>query len=134
MEENGKLRLLEREYWNVVDGGVEELEVEYANDLNISTFWSGFPMPPKNFMDGSSFDRTKPCDFDDPEYYRTCGWNLNNLPFWPGSVLRFFRTHINGLTAPWLYLGMQYATFAWHNEDNYLYSLNYHHSGAPKQW
>ncbi|CAM9522213.1 unnamed protein product [Ectocarpus sp. 4 AP-2014] len=27
MEENGKLRLLEREYWNVVDGGVEELEV-----------------------------------------------------------------------------------------------------------
>ncbi|CAN0209912.1 unnamed protein product, partial [Scytosiphon promiscuus] len=136
IEENGRLRLLEREYWNVVDGGVEEVEVEYANDLNISEFWSGFPMPPRTFMDGSSFDRTKPCDFEDPEYYRTCGWNLNNLPFWPGSVLRFFRTHINGLTAPWceLYLGMQYATFAWHNEDNYLYSLNYHHSGSAKQW
>lgn len=27
IEENAKLRLLEREYWNVVDGGVEELEV-----------------------------------------------------------------------------------------------------------
>lgn len=27
IEENGRLRLLEREYWNVVDGGVEELEV-----------------------------------------------------------------------------------------------------------
>ena len=27
VEENGRLRLLEREYWNVVDGGVEELEV-----------------------------------------------------------------------------------------------------------
>lgn len=33
-----------------------------------------------------------------------------------------------------LYLGMQYATFAWHNEDNYLYSLNFHHSGSAKQW
>lgn len=27
VEENGKLRLLEQEYWNVVDGGVEEMEV-----------------------------------------------------------------------------------------------------------
>lgn len=29
IEENGKLRLLEREYWNVVDGGVEEMEVSH---------------------------------------------------------------------------------------------------------
>lgn len=76
-------------------------QVEYANDLDIADFWSGFPTPPENYMDGSSFDRTRLCDFDDPEYYRTCGWNLNNLPFWPGSVLRFFRTHVNGLTVPW---------------------------------
>jgi JmjC domain, hydroxylase len=60
-------------------------------------------------------------------------WNLNNLPFWQGSILRWFRSHINGVTVPWLYIGMQFSTFAWHNEDNYLYSINYHHHGAPKQ-
>ncbi|CAM9676428.1 unnamed protein product, partial [Pylaiella littoralis] len=53
-EKGGSLRSLEREYWNIVDGGAEEMEVEYANDLNISEFLSGFPLPPKDFVDGSS--------------------------------------------------------------------------------
>ncbi|CAM9230420.1 unnamed protein product, partial [Discosporangium mesarthrocarpum] len=125
---------LEREYWDVVDKQLEECTVEYANDLDNSTFWSGFPSPPEELMSGDCFDRKAPVRLEDTAYYQTCGWNLNNLPFWPGSVLRFYRTQVSGLTAPWLYLGMQFATFAWHNEDNYLYSLNYHHHGAPKQW
>ncbi|CAM9865391.1 unnamed protein product, partial [Choristocarpus tenellus] len=129
-----KLKQLEREYWKVVDEGSEECVVEYANDLDTSKYWSGFTTPPKDFMEGACFDRDAPVNLDDPNYYNTCGWNLNNLPFWPGSVLRYYRTHVTGLTLPWLYLGMQFATFAWHNEDNYLYSMNYHHSGAPKQW
>jgi len=41
---------------------------------------------------------------------------------------------LNGVNVPWLYMGCLFSTFCWHNEDNYLYSINYHHSGAPKQW
>ena len=70
----------------------------------------------------------------DPEYYAQSGWNLNNLPYWPGSLLRHIKTPINGVNVPWLYLGMQFSSFCWHAEDNYLYTINYSHFGAPKQW
>lgn len=33
-----------------------------------------------------------------------------------------------------LYLGMLFGTFAWHTEDNFLFSVNHLHFGAPKQW
>jgi len=34
---------------------------------------------------------------------------------------------LSGIVAPWLYFGMLYSSFCWHNEDNYLYSINYMH-------
>eukprot|EP01138_Halocafeteria_seosinensis_P014569 gb/GECG01014874.1/.p1 GENE.gb/GECG01014874.1/~~gb/GECG01014874.1/.p1 ORF type:complete len:663 (+),score=87.91 gb/GECG01014874.1/:1-1989(+) len=73
-------------------------------------------------------------EFDNPEFYRRTGWNLNNLPHLEGSLLRYISDGVNGVNVPWLYLGMMFATFAWHVEDNFLYSINYLHFGSSKQW
>lgn len=64
--------------------------------------------------------------FDD----RTETWNLNKLP----NLLDVLGTKIPGVNTAYLYLGMWKATFAWHLEDVDLYSINYLHFGAPKQW
>lgn len=73
-------------------------------------------------------------DFSNPDYYRTTGWNLNNLPYAYGSLLRHVHTEIKGINVPWLYCGMLFASFCWHTEDNYMYSVNYQHMGANKRW
>eukprot|EP00850_Spirogloea_muscicola_P016183 SM000129S26170 [mRNA] locus=s129:347986:353264:- [translate_table: standard] len=61
-------------------------------------------------------------------------WNLNKLPKLDKSTLRLLDCNIPGVTDPMLYLGMLFSTFCWHVEDHYLYSINYHHIGAPKTW
>lgn len=73
-------------------------------------------------------------DFDDSAYYATTAWNLNNLPDAHGSLLRHVHSSINGINVPWLYCGMLFASFCWHTEDNYMYSVNYQHLGAKKRW
>ncbi|KAF7901095.1 hypothetical protein EAF00_003316 [Botryotinia globosa] len=64
--------------------------------------------------------------FDD----RTTEWNLGKLP----NILDHLGGQIPGVNTAYLYLGMWKATFAWHLEDVDLYSINYLHFGAPKQW
>ncbi|KAI0432692.1 hypothetical protein F5Y09DRAFT_132431 [Xylaria sp. FL1042] len=64
--------------------------------------------------------------FDDS----TKDWNLNKLP----NLLDVLGTKVPGVNMAYLYLGMWKATFAWHLEDVDLYSINYLHFGAPKQW
>ncbi|CAM9638241.1 unnamed protein product [Pylaiella littoralis] len=104
------------------------------HDLGITKVCSGFPDPPGDFPCSSPVDRNTRYGMDEIGYYETSGFNLRNLPSWPGSILRYFKADIAGLTSPWLYLGTQYATFAWHVEDSAMYSVNFHHSGASKQW
>ena len=70
----------------------------------------------------------------DPLDYARAWFNLNNLPRAPGSILREVVEDVDGMNVPWLYMGMLFATFCWHNEDHHLNSCSYHHEGAPKTW
>lgn len=113
---------IEGEYWRIVEKATEEIEVLYGADLETKDFGSGFPK--------------MPCQASSPldEKYTKSGWNLNNFPRLPGSVLSYESSDISGVLIPWLYIGMCFSSFCWHVEDHHLYSLNYMHLGAPKMW
>nr|DAD36799.1 TPA_asm: hypothetical protein HUJ06_007440 [Nelumbo nucifera] len=114
---------IESEYWRMVEKPTEEIEVLYGADLETGVFGSGFLKRSSPMM----------CSNSD-EKYLTSGWNLNNFPRLPGSVLSFENSDISGVLVPWLYVGMCFSSFCWHVEDHHLYSLNYMHWGAPKMW
>ncbi|KAL1829917.1 lysine-specific demethylase JMJ13 isoform X3 [Daucus carota subsp. sativus] len=101
---------MEREFWNEIACGKTE-SVEYACDVDGSAFSSS----PSDQLGKSK-------------------WNLKNLSRLPKSILRLLETIIPGVTEPMLYIGMLFSMFAWHVEDHYLYSMNYHHCGAAKTW
>uniref|UniRef100_A0A7N0ZYD5 Lysine-specific demethylase JMJ706-like n=1 Tax=Kalanchoe fedtschenkoi TaxID=63787 RepID=A0A7N0ZYD5_KALFE len=101
---------MEKEFWKEIACGKIE-SVEYACDV-----------------DGSAFSISPTCQLGKSK------WNLKELSRLPKSVLRLLETAIPGVTDPMLYIGMLFSMFAWHVEDHYLYSINYHHCGAPKTW
>lgn len=123
------LEELSREYWDIVETRSKQVAVDYGNDLDTTVVGSGF-------LRMSEDDKVKAEEPDmfSYEYYKRTAWNLNNLPGADGSVLRHITTPINGINVPWLYFGMLFSTFCWHNEDNYQYSINYNHFGREKQW
>jgi len=100
--------------------GLDEYTVERCKELE-DNYWKtinyGQPMYGAD-MPGSLFDE------------RTTSWNVAKLP----NLLDVLGTKVPGVNTAYLYLGMWKATFAWHLEDVDLYSINYIHFGAPKQW
>ncbi|KAK4166264.1 DNA damage-responsive transcriptional repressor RPH1 [Cladorrhinum sp. PSN259] len=90
----------------------EELERIYWKTLTYASPLYGADLP------GTLFDESVE------------NWNLNKLP----NLLDVLGTKVPGVNTAYLYLGMWKATFAWHLEDVDLYSINYLHFGAPKQW
>ncbi|CAA6669632.1 unnamed protein product [Spirodela intermedia] len=103
-------RYLEEEFWHEIAFGKTE-SVEYACDV-----------------DGSAFSSSARDELGKSK------WNLKKLSRLPRSILRLLGTAIPGVTDPMLYIGMLFSMFAWHVEDHYLYSINYHHCGASKTW
>ncbi|OMO77370.1 hypothetical protein CCACVL1_15046 [Corchorus capsularis] len=101
---------MEKEFWHEIACGKTE-SVEYACDVEGSAF-SSSPNDPLG----------------------TSKWNLKKLSRLSKSTLRLLETAIPGVTDPMLYIGMLFSMFAWHVEDHYLYSINYHHCGASKTW
>mmetsp|Transcript_36608 Transcript_36608/g.47271 ORF Transcript_36608/g.47271 Transcript_36608/m.47271 type:complete len:663 (-) Transcript_36608:454-2442(-) len=122
---------LEADYWKLIKNySAESPSVEYGNDLSTHEYNSGFfQRLPTDPPLGAS---TAP--FGSEEYYRTCGWNLNNISAWPGSSIGCITHPIDGINKPWVYHGMLFASFCWHREDIYLASINYLHEGSSKQW
>ncbi|POS87808.1 hypothetical protein EPUL_000269 [Erysiphe pulchra] len=109
---------IEREFWRLVTSLEETVEVEYGADIHSTIHGSGFPTMEKNPHDP----------------YATDPWNLNIMPLHTDSLFRHIKSDISGMTVPWLYVGMIFSTFCWHNEDHYTYSANYQHFGSTKTW
>jgi len=63
-----EISIIEGEYWRIVDLGEPRLEVEYGNDLDVGSFFSGFPIPFQDHMDMVADWAKDPLDFNDPEY------------------------------------------------------------------
>ena len=90
----------------------QELETAYWKSLTFNNPMYGADMP------GSLFDDS------------TTSWNVAKLE----NLLDVLGQKVPGVNTAYLYLGMWKASFAWHLEDVDLYSINYIHFGAPKQW
>lgn len=97
---------VEREFWRLVESTDETVEVEYGADIDAS-------------KDGGAFPNLE-VHPNDP--YSRDGWNLNNLPILAGSLLRYIKSDISGMSIPWMYVGGVFSTFAYHMEDHYTYS------------
>ena len=104
-------RVMEKEYWRLVETSQEQVQVDYGNDICTSSF-------------GTCFD---------PEASPRSPWNLSRITRRDASALKHVAA-VPGVTEPWLYFGSLFCTFCWHTEDHFLYSTSYLHSGANKTW
>ncbi|WOO79188.1 Lysine-specific demethylase 5A [Vanrija pseudolonga] len=109
---------VEREFWRLVESQDDTVEVEYGADVHSTTHGSAAPTLETNPTSAFAHDP----------------WNLNNMAIVQDSLLRYIKSDISGMTVPWIYVGMLFSTFCWHNEDHYTYSVNYMFWGETKTW
>jgi len=108
-KETVPLAVVEKEFWRILESLEDPVTVEYGADLHTNEYGSGF------------------ASSNDP-------WNLNNLPVLEDSVFKHINSSISGMIVPWMYVGMCFSTFCWHNEDHWSYSINFLHWADAKSW
>ncbi|KAF8094958.1 hypothetical protein N665_0348s0041 [Sinapis alba] len=112
---------IETLYWRAaVD---KPFSVEYANDMPGSAF---IPL-------SLAAARRREYGGDGGTVGETA-WNMRAMARAEGSLLKFMKEEIPGVTSPMVYVAMMFSWFAWHVEDHDLHSLNYLHMGAAKTW
>ncbi|GAB4860532.1 hypothetical protein Ancab_035692 [Ancistrocladus abbreviatus] len=113
---------IETLYWKA--NGDRPFSVEYANDMPGSAF---VPVRERKWRDTGEM----------ASGVVTVGetaWNMRGISRANGSLLKFMKDEIPGVTSPMVYIAMMFSWFAWHVEDHDLHSLNYLHMGAGKTW
>ncbi|PON45651.1 TFIIH C1-like domain containing protein [Parasponia andersonii] len=116
-------------------GGPSALEIE-------TLYWKAtvdkpFSVEYANDMPGSAFAPVRAKKVREAGESVTLGetsWNMRAVSRSKGSLLRFMKEEIPGVTSPMVYVAMMFSWFAWHVEDHDLHSLNYMHMGAGKTW
>lgn len=116
---------IEQEYWEIVSSLDSTLTTQYGADVSTADFGSGFPKNPRTSRNENE---------NSYQSYMEDNWNLNNISLLKDSIFNFIDTDISGMKIPWLYIGMCFSTFCWHNEDHWTYSINYLHWGEAKTW
>ncbi|KAL0918819.1 hypothetical protein M5K25_010859 [Dendrobium thyrsiflorum] len=112
---------LETLYWKACAD--KPFSVEYANDIPGSGF------PPIGSTTGKRWREE-----EEASNVGETAWNMRGVSRAKGSLLRFMKEEIPGVTSPMVYVAMMFSWFAWHVEDHELHSLNYLHLGAGKTW
>ena len=112
--------------------GLSALEVE-------SLFWKAtadkpFSVEYANDMPGSAFGAVSMKGGEAAATVAETAWNMRRASRAKGSLLRFMKEEIAGVTSPMVYVAMMFSWFAWHVEDHDLHSLNYLHLGPGKTW
>jgi len=86
--------------------------VYYGADLETGALGSGFP-------------KASSITTSDSAQYALSGWNLNNFPRLPGSVLSYEGSDISGVLVPWLYVGMCFSSFCWVSSEKFFPTLTF---------
>ena len=113
----GDVAAITRKFWEIVCYGAEDLTVEYGSDVSRSSACSEEKREPRS---GASILEQV--------------WDLQSFSRQSGFLFEHLADSIDGMTEPWLYFGMLFSGFSFHTEDSWLFSVNYHHWGAPKVW